>query len=293
MSTIRYLYGSPTTSYLICTTPRSGSTFLSQALASTGVAGRPEEYFQQLTATGLPRRPVDYLEGLDAEAVPTPRGAPDGDHRVDPMFDPRRFAGFGDYVSWVLGTATTSNGVFGAKIMSAYVDGLATGLREALGDPAPDTTPGLLAAVFPRLRYVFLVREDKVRQAVSLWRAIQTWQWREDAPEAGHVDAARGDGALRYDFAALDHLRRRLADEERWWRAYFADAGIEPLTIVYEQFADGHDDVVRAVLRHLEIPFDGTWTLPSPTMRRQSDGLSGDWAARFAAEASATAEASR
>ena len=46
MSRIRYLYGSPTSSYLICTTPRSGSTFLSEALASTGVAGRPEEYFQ-------------------------------------------------------------------------------------------------------------------------------------------------------------------------------------------------------------------------------------------------------
>src|SRR5262245_34453591 len=193
MSPIRYLYASPTTSYLICTTPRSGSTFLSQALASTGVAGRPEEYFQQLTATSLPRRPVDYLEGLTEGPVPTPRGAPDGDHRVDPMFDPRRFADFGDYVSWVLGTATTGNGVFGAKIMSAYVDGLAAGLREAVGDGAPGTTPDLLAAVFPRLRYIFLVREDKVRQAVSLWRAIQTWQWREDAPEAGPGGAQPGD----------------------------------------------------------------------------------------------------
>jgi hypothetical protein len=140
MSPIRYLYGSPTASY-------------------------------------LPRRPVDYLDGFGEGPVPTPRGAPDGDHRVDPMFDPR-FADFGDYVSWVLGTATTGNGVFGAKIMSAYVEGLAAGLREALGERAPEATPDLLAAVFPRLRYVFLVREDKVRQAVSLWRAVQTWQWR-------------------------------------------------------------------------------------------------------------------
>jgi trehalose 2-sulfotransferase len=284
MSPIRYLYGSPTTSYLICTTPRSGSTFLSQALASTGVAGRPEEYFQQLTATSLPRRPVDYLQGLTEGSVPTPRGAPDGDHRVDPMFDPRRFAGFGDYVSWVLGTATTGNGVFGAKIMSAYMEGLAAGLREALGGRAPETTPELLAAVFPRLRYIFLVRADKVRQAVSLWRAIQTWQWREDAPEQGPAGGEPGDGGLRYDFAALDHLRRRLVEEEEWWRGYFAAAGVEPLTIVYERFADGHDEVVRAVLRHLEIPFDGSWTLPSPTVRRQSDGLSREWAERYAEE---------
>ena len=287
MRPIRYLYGSPTVSYLICTTPRSGSTFLSEALASTGVAGRPEEYFQQLTATGLPRRPVDYLEGLRSPGgVPAPRGAPDGDHRVEPLFDPRRFASFADYVSWVLGTATTGNGVFGAKLMSAYVDGLVAGLRAALGDAAPETTPEVLAAVFPRLRYVFLVRRDKVRQAVSLWRAIQTWQWREDPG-----DADRGERPLRYSFAALDHLRALLQEEEDWWRRYFADAGIEPLTVAYEDLAGGHDDVVRAILRYLEIPFDGGWSLPGPTMRRQSDTRSGDWAERYAAEAATAAEA--
>ena len=126
------------------------------------------------------------------------------------------------------------------------------------------------------------MRADKVRQAVSLWRAIQTWQWREDAPEQGPAGGEPGDGGLRYDFAALDHLRRRLVEEEEWWRGYFAAAGVEPLTIVYERFADGHDEVVRAVLRHLEIPFDGSWTLPSPTVRRQSDGLSREWAERYA-----------
>jgi LPS sulfotransferase NodH len=288
MSPIRYLYGSPTTSYLVCTTPRSGSTFLSEALASTGVAGRPEEYFQQIVATGLPRRPVDYLEGFAEEGMPTPRGAPDGDHRVDPLFDPRRFASFADYVSWVLGTATTGNGVFGAKLMSAYVEGLVAGLREALGDAAPPTAPEVLAAVFPRLRYVFLVRQDKVRQAVSLWRAIQTWQWREDP---GDLD--RAERPLRYSFEALDHLRARLQGEEDWWRRYFADAGLEPLTVVYEDLADGHDDVVRAILRYLEIPFDGGWSLPSPTMRRQSDTLSRDWAERYAAEAGTAAEAAQ
>ena len=230
---------------------------------------------------------MDYLEGLTEGSVPTPRGAPGGDDRVDPIFDPRRFADFGDYVSWVLGTATTSNGVFGAKIMSAYVGGLVEGLREALGERAPETTPDLLAAVFPRLRYIFLVREDKVRQAVSLWRAIQTWQWREDPPEPWPAGAEPGEGGLRYDFAAIDHLRRRLVEEEDWWRGYFADAGSEPLTIVYERFADGHDEVVRAVLRHLEIPFDCSRNVPSPTMRRQSDGLSRDWAARYAEESAA------
>lgn len=280
MTSIRYLYGSPTTSYLICTTPRSGSTFLSEALASSGVAGRPEEYFQQLATTGQQRRPVDYLGQERAQReLPPALASADGDFRVELLFDPRRFRSFGDYVTWVLGTATTSNGVFGAKIMSVYLSGLAAGLREALGDGAPDEPHKVLAAAFPRLRYVRLIRSDKVRQAISLWRAIQTWQWREDsAPGALAIESG---GDLRYSFSAIDHLRRGLEQEEAWWDTYFASTGIEPLTIVYEQFADQHDHAVRAVFRHLEIPFDPSWSLPSPTIRRQADGLSAEWAARY------------
>lgn len=289
MSSIRYLYGSPTSSYLICTTPRSGSTFLSEALASTGVAGRPEEYFQQLSSTGGQRRPVDYLgPDLVAAELPPAFGAPDGDFRVELMFDPRRFRTFGDYATWVIGTATTSNGVFGAKIMSVYVDGLVTGLREALGDRAPERPCDVLAAAFPRLRYVRLVRSDKVRQAVSLWRAIQTWQWREDASPGAVAAGEAGD--LRYSFAALDHLRRGLDAEEAWWDAFFEYSGITPLTIVYEDFSGQHDHAVRAVLRHLEIPFDESWALPQPTMRRQADTLSAEWAERYAADAAAAAD---
>lgn len=289
MGAIRYLYGSPTTSYLICTTPRSGSTFLSEALTSIGIAGRPEEYFQQLARTGLQRHPDDYLEGVSAAELPATLGASDGDHHVDPLFDPRRFTGFGEYVSWVLATATTGNGVFGAKIMSAYMDGLAAGLRGVAGPDAPAGTAPLLASVFPRLRYVRLIREDKVRQAISLWRAIQTWQWREDGLEPGGRPAGGADPV--YSFVAIDHLRRRLDREEAWWDAYFAEAGLAPLVVLYEDFAEGHDETVRKVLTYLEIPFETDRALPSPTMRRQSDTRSREWAERYHEDAAARGSA--
>lgn len=286
MSTIRYLYGSPTSSYLICTTPRSGSTFLSEALASTGIAGRPEEYFQQLEATGLQRRPVDYLgPGLAATELPPPLNDPEGDFRVELMFDPRRFNSFGDYASWVIGTATTGNGVFGAKIMSAYLQGLVGGLRSALDGRAPETSHEVLSAAFPRLRYVRLVRADKVRQAVSPWRAIQTWRWREDATPTAVAAATQLEP--RYSFWALDHLRRRLEAEDGWWDAWFDAASIRPLRIVYEEFAGRPDQAVRAVLRYLEIPLEAERGLPQPTMRRQADTLSAEWAERYAADAAA------
>ena len=290
MPRITYLYGAPTSSYLICTTPRSGSTFLSQALTSIGIAGRPEEYFQQSGVAGAPRGPFDYLGGLVATTLPDDVGPPGGDTHVDPMFDPRRFTHFAEYVSWVLGTATTSNGVFGAKIMAAYMAGLTGGLRSSLGEGVPEEDHRLLASVFPRLRYIRLIRRDKVRQAVSLWRAIQSWQWREDGPSGVPEPASeRGtDGApLRYSFDALDRLREGLEAEERWWDGYFAAAGIEPLTIFYEDFADRHDEAVRGILRYLEIPLDDERPLPSPTMRRQSDGRSHAWVERYRTEARA------
>src|SRR5438309_7660353 len=55
-----------TTSYLVCATPRSGSTLLCEALQNTDIAGCPAEYFEALRQTGLPRRPKQYFEDHSA-----------------------------------------------------------------------------------------------------------------------------------------------------------------------------------------------------------------------------------
>src|SRR3954466_4170968 len=52
----------PTLSYLVCATPRSGSTLLCHLLDQTGIAGHPEEYFEALRHSGLPRRPHEYFD---------------------------------------------------------------------------------------------------------------------------------------------------------------------------------------------------------------------------------------
>ena len=69
-------------SYLVCATPRSGSTLLCELLKDTGVAGRPEEYFEARSDTGLPPHPGDYLENLPRTGAgirddTTPPRAPD------------------------------------------------------------------------------------------------------------------------------------------------------------------------------------------------------------------------
>jgi LPS sulfotransferase NodH len=66
----------------VCATQRSGSTLLCELLKATGVAGRPEEFFEAEHDTGLPPHPGEYLEGLARTGAgvrddPTPAEGPE------------------------------------------------------------------------------------------------------------------------------------------------------------------------------------------------------------------------
>ncbi len=137
-------------SYLICATPRSGSTLLCGLLESSGVAGHPASYFNR---AGL----VDYA---DDWRIARPR-----DGRIDDA-----------YVRAALAAGKTSNGVFGGRIMAATLPELIGDLAAA--DPGPAVTDvELLSAQLGRLRFVHLRRRDVVAQAVSWAKALQTHFW--------------------------------------------------------------------------------------------------------------------
>ena len=70
-----------------------------------------------------------------------------------------------DYVARLHAHRTSPNGVFSAKL---HFDQLDRTFRGA------DT---LLRQAFPEPRYVFLRREDKLRQAVSFYRAVYSSRW--------------------------------------------------------------------------------------------------------------------
>src|SRR5262249_2452363 len=136
----------PAASYLICATPRSGSTLLSDLLDRTGVARHPAEHFEALPETGRPRRPVHSLGPLHDEVggVLGERSSADDSQHDEPL-------------EAILDRGTTPNGVFGTKVMWPYLEGLAW----RLGHPAPDLAA--LRETFPRLRLVHHSRRDRVR----------------------------------------------------------------------------------------------------------------------------------
>jgi LPS sulfotransferase NodH len=266
----------PTRSYLVCATPRSGSTLLCRLLDQTDLAGRPEEYFEALRHSGIPRRPEEYFdrerhaniiqrlafrEMPSAQAKSTP----------NPLWSTKTYDA---YLAWALEQGTTPNGVFGAKLMWGYLGDFAQLLRGIEGLAALPV-PELLARVFPGLRYVQITREDKVRQAVSLWKAVQTQAWRREGS-----DGAKPATEPTFSFRAINYLVRLLTAHDASWDAYFLGLGHDPLKITYEELAAAPSTVVTRVLRHLEIAVPDGFRLDDPRLEVQADALSEDWVRR-------------
>jgi len=137
----------------------------------------------------------------------------------------------------------------------------------------------LLNAAFPGLRFVFVSRSDKARQAVSLWRALQTWVWREQERSAGEPPPTAQTIAQRsvYSFDAIDHLLDQLRRQEDAWRGFFFRIGQQPLQLFYEDIAGDLDGSVWRVLEALRVERPAGTPTSSSRSRRQSDELSESW----------------
>ena len=276
-------------SYLICTTPRSGSTLVCQALKATGVAGRPEEYFEALRQTGRPRRPEQYFVGVDDQSILDhlgERGVADDPQARSPLWS--RTA-YDRYVEWAMEVGTTPNGVFAAKLMWGYFGDFAGLLRNV---PRFRDLPlaDLLPAVFPEVTFVRVVRANKIRQAVSLWKAVQTATWRQEdsAREVEEDTASPGYTSflqehrpqLRFHYRAIAHLLDEILVEEASWDAFFEHCGVDPILVLYENFAGDPEASTLNLLKRmgLDAPPDFEF---EPRMKRQSDALNDDWTRRY------------
>ena len=126
-----------TFTYLILSQPRTGSTMISSALASSGLAGVPVEYFN-----------AEHLNVLP---------------------DPTSLAAVHRYYKDVVSRRTTANGVFGMKL---HLDQFAPLFLQ--GDTIIEPGVSFLKS-FDRI--ILVSRRDKVAQAISELAALRTKQW--------------------------------------------------------------------------------------------------------------------
>ena len=273
-------------SYLVCSTPRSGSTLVCQALSQSGVAGRPEEYFEALRHSGRPRRPEEYFTGVTDTSILdhlTERGIGDEPPQRSPLWS--RTA-YDRYLEWVFDAGTTDNGVFGAKLMWGYFGDFTSLLRNVAAYRDVPLAE-LLPTVFPNLQFVRVIRANKVRQAVSLWKAVQTAAWSEahDAtqevppPYKSFLEESRP--GLRFHYRAIEHLLHQLLEQEAAWDTFFAHAGIKPVLVLYENFAGDYTTSIVRLLERLGLEPPADASKLEPPLKQQSDAINDDWVRRY------------
>lgn len=235
-----------TKSYIICATPRTGSTLLCSMLKSSGVAGTPESYFR----------------AQDKRIWSQKWGLAEG------------FA-FTDFLSATIKAGTSDNGVFAARIMW----GTMTELVDNLSTSRSGNDKVILEHAFGQTAFIYLIRRDFVAQAVSRLRAEQTDLWHITDNTGNNEIAAEP----HYDFNKIHQFMREAEEHNAAWRQWFKDNKIKPHIVYYEELSKDPVNVTRATLNHLGIELPQDITLTSDN-KRIADDLNEEWITRFKAE---------
>lgn len=188
--------------FCIASAPRNGSTLLAGAIWSSGRLGRPDEYF----------RPGDEALWADRWGLEWPNRD-----------------GYAAYVAAMLHASTTPNGVFSMKLFPSH----ALGVTDTVFAPGSEHFGDL------ELKLVHLRRRDKVRAALSEWKAQMTGQWVRLAGEP-RPEVPRSPRS-----SELTKFHEHQHAWDRFWCGARAD-GVDWIELFYEDVAA---DVGAAVER--------------------------------------------
>ena len=243
--------------YIICTSPRSGSTLLCRLLAATGIAGNPDSYFHRTSLAA-------WCEDLEL----TPDAALSEQEVLGAVFNA------------AIAEGSLDTGMFGVRLQRHSFDFFARQL-EARHPGLPDDAARLEAA-FGRTTFVHLTRRDKVAQAVSYVKASQSGLWHM-APDGTELERLSPPREPRYDVEALRTQYAEMTEADRAWERWFDQQEIRPLRLTYEDLAADPAAVLRKVLGHLGLNADAA-AGARPPVARLADATSRDWVERFRAE---------
>ena len=179
---------------------------------------------------------------------------------------------------------TTPNGVLGVKIgfVDNHLKEMISNFRKSIGDHQ-STDYQLWEMLFPNCRHIYMTRRNKIRLAVSWWKAIQTNQWYRLNDENLKAEMPVEDLDKKYNFEAINHLMLEAVLSEAGMQEFFRQNDIMPLTVIYEDFICDFYNTVNNILEFLAIDHSGL-TIGKPHFGRQADDLSEKWSKRFAEE---------
>lgn len=240
--------------YVVCTSPRSGSTLLCKGLSATGRAGAPAEFFD--------RRPDVAEHWMNRYGI----------------------ANEAEFASGIIAATSTPNGVFGTKLHWTCLIDMHRALRASFAPrathPEKRSLDDLMRMHFDSVRYIWLRRRNKVAQGISHFRAYTTGVW-----ESAHGRPPRSEEyqlSVQFDLRQIEHCVLGAQHFEREWGAYFERRDLAPLELFYEDLVGDYDASLRVVLRFLGIRHSD---LPKiePQLEQLADTKSHLWEQRYRA----------
>ncbi|MCB9980742.1 MAG: sulfotransferase [Rhodospirillales bacterium] len=232
-------------SYIICSTPRTGSTLLCSLLKSTGVAGYPESYF----------RIQDRINWAKKWGV-----------------SPDRFS---DFLNAATTAGTSENGVFSARVMWGSMMEIIKDIQDS--KPLRNLTDvEVLEHAFGPIKFVYLKRLNIVAQAVSRLRAEQTdiWHILDDK------ESSQTDKEPKYDFEQLHGYVEEAKSHNLAWEEWFSFNATKPHLILYEDLQKDPTMEILRILEYLEISVPDGCEINAKN-KRLADKISEEWIERY------------
>ncbi len=240
--------------YLLCASPRSGSTLTCDLLAATGVAGAPNSFFRAASM-------ADFCAEWNAPQT------------TITTFDL-------DYLATAHRHGTAGTGCFGMRSMWGNMADMLDRLHQLFPDAATDVD--VLTRAFGPLHFIHLTRRDKLAGAVSLAMAAKTGLWHRNADGTERERLAPA-GAPVYDAALIARELAELVNEAKEWDRWFDAQNITPLRLTYEDVAaDPQAELARMLSFLGKDPALARFV--KPATQRLATTLNEDWAARFRKE---------
>lgn len=242
--------------YMICTSPRSGSTLLCRLLREAGQAGHPDSHFH---APSLEK----WLGHYDLEQREFPTNA----EALRAVFRE------------AIARGKANSNLFGLRMQRHsfpfFLDQL------AVVHPGPPTDNTRIEAAFGRTLFIHLTRENKLDQAISYVRAEQSGLWHK-ASDGTEIERLSAPQDPVFDAPAIAAQLAASEQMDRDWAAWFAAQNITPLRITYDALSAAPYATLNIILNALGVAEQpkGT-TVPTAKL---ADAINAEWAKRFRAE---------
>ena len=223
-------------SFAICTNQRTGSTLLCQILSEIGI-GNAGEYFSR---------------------------------RFEAEFDMKDV--IDEILFSVMKKGESENGIKGIKIMIGQLQHLVFLVNKA---KKTAYTPDDIMALCQIDKYIFLRRKNKLRQAISHYKAHESNNW------LVKVDRSVKVKNIAYNGIKIKRLLHLIQQKELEWVIFFDRNNIQPLEIYYEDLIEQYHETLTEINTFLGVKLPEDFQFPTPPLQKQANDESEVFYHRF------------